>query len=329
MPLRVAQIGAGRFSRLAHGPALARLAGGVRAPIALDAVCDLDEGRPDRARQFGRDFGYRTAFPSYQELLAKAEPDLFIVSVAPPRTAAVLADLLPRGIPIFTEKPPALTAADAERLVETAAAAGTLVYVGFNRRRMPCVEFLKQWSERHGPVRSFAATMLRQRRADPHFAITATIHAVDTLRYLGGDVVELHARRWAPARGRGATDAVRLCFVSGALGAITVQTESDATVETYAAEAGRSRVEVTVCAPYSLPPVWAGTRVYEDNVLVLERPAAPEFPVAAGILPEHEAFVLHATTASSPDCSLRDAVESMRLTAAIESGFAGSWRAAA
>jgi predicted dehydrogenase len=320
----LAHVGAGRFSRTAHGPALRRLADERPPRVTLDGIADLDPSRPDRARRFCRDFGYRAAHRDLGELMQKVCPDVFVCVVDPLRTAAAVADLLRTGIPVLLEKPPGQSSADAGGLAHLSLTHSTLHYVAFNRRRVPAVESARCWLSNRGTPCYARAAMLRQGRRGPNFAITTGIHAVDTIRYLTGEVHWMNA--WvtsseSTSRDYGAT----LCFESGTRGDIFLSMDSTETRESYVFEYDDStRAEVTIGTPYSDPSIWAGFRVARGGRVLLEEQAPADRLVAIGIMGEYDAF-LHALSAGrQPDCSLVDAWRSMIVAEAMENGYSGS-----
>ena len=103
MPFRIAHVGAGEWSRYAHGPALQRLA--QQSVVSLELICDL---QIERARTFREQFHFRLASDNIHKMLAEARPDAIVCAVQPSATAELVKSLLPLGIPIFTEKPPGI-----------------------------------------------------------------------------------------------------------------------------------------------------------------------------------------------------------------------------
>lgn len=128
--LRAAVVGAGMMGR--HH---VRILGGM-AGIDLVGVVDADvEGA--RARMGGVN---APVFDTIDHL-----PDVDIAVVALPTEAHVDAALalIGRGVHVLVEKPLALTAGDAERIVEAARDAGVALAVGHVERFNPVVRFLR------------------------------------------------------------------------------------------------------------------------------------------------------------------------------------------
>jgi predicted dehydrogenase len=126
-PMRVAAIGVGHLGRH-HARILASLEG-----VILVAVADAD---PERARSVGEPLGARVVSDA-----DSLTGDVDAVTVAVPTEAHVEAALpfLERGIPVLVEKPLAPSLGEADRLIEAAAASGTILAVGHTERFNPAV----------------------------------------------------------------------------------------------------------------------------------------------------------------------------------------------
>jgi len=207
--------GAGGFNHANHAPVLKRLAEGDAPRLSLEAICDLDRARAER---FQQEFGFRQVYTDLARMMEETRPEVVYSLVQPTATAGVVSQVLPTGLPVFTEKPPGVTVEEANPLAELAETHGNLTYVAFNRRQMPVLRWLKQWLTDHAPVRYVRGEMLRNRRREPEFGIGTAIHALDALRFLCGDVAGVGVRaqpygdggcadyfvnplRWRPDRG--------------------------------------------------------------------------------------------------------------------------------
>lgn len=323
MPLRAVQIGAGRFACDYHAPTLYRLARMPSPAVSLEAVCDLNL---ERAELFCRSFGYARAYSDFHPMIDEVRPDLVYVMVHPAATAGVLEAVLPLGIPTFTEKPPGVTIAEAERLADLAAKRGTLNYVGFNRRRMPGLERLKLWAEASRPVRYVRAEMLRNRRLEADFAIGTAIHALDFLRYLCGGVACVSTTTLPHPQAAARDYLVRLEFESGAIADLCVLVDCGLRRERYLAQTSNSSMEITVGAGYSSVFCAAGVNEYRDDQIVFEAAPGDDPLIAGGFLGEHESFLDAVSRGRLPDCCLQDAHHSLRLAVAVQASYSGPIR---
>jgi predicted dehydrogenase len=288
--------------------------------ISLEAICDLN---PERAELFHRSFGYARTYTDFRLMIDQVQPDLIYVMVHPAATADVLEVVLPLGIPTFTEKPPGVTIAEAERLADLAAKRGTLNYVAFNRRRIPALEGLKLWVETNRPVRYVRAEMLRNRRLEEDFAVGTAIHPLDFLRYLCGDVARVSTITLPHAQAGARDYLVRLEFEGGALADLCVLVDCGLRRERYLAQTSNASLEVTVGAGYSSAFCVAGVREFRDDQLVLETAASDDPLAAGGFLTEHESFLDAVSRGHLPDCCLQDAYHSLRLAVAVQASYSG------
>lgn len=118
--LRVGLAGLGRFGKL-HAAILSRLPG-----VDLAAVCDprTDEVRAVTSRSNA------AGYADFEEMLDRSSLDaVFVVSTEPLHAGQALAAIA-RGLPVFVEKPLAMTADEGEQVMLAARSAGVPLQVG-------------------------------------------------------------------------------------------------------------------------------------------------------------------------------------------------------
>ncbi len=320
-PLRIVLIGAGGFNRHNHAPTMQLLAQGPEPALRLEAVCDLDEGR---ARAFCDDFGFKRAYTNLDRMIDEVQPEAIYSLVQPGATAEVVGRVIPRGLPVFTEKPPGVSIAQARKLAKLAQEHGIISYVAFNRRRAPGLERLKSWCLQNAPVRHLAAQMLRNRRREAEFGIGTAIHPLDCLRFLGGEVdsVETLAVPYPepPAR----DFLVRLHFRSGTIADLYVLVDCGLLREHYLATAENAAMEATLGAGYSSDFVSPRETAYADNAVTSDAAAQEDRLLAGGFMGEHRAFIAAVRSGQMPDCCLQDAQHSLELAVAVFEGYSGA-----
>ncbi|RKY64185.1 MAG: gfo/Idh/MocA family oxidoreductase, partial [Candidatus Latescibacterota bacterium] len=131
------------------------------------AICDVDEGR---LAQVGERYGVRRRYTDYRRMLEKE--DLDVVSVATPNYLHMPITLaaLEAGCHVLCEKPLALNAEEAKRMVEKAKEVGRRLMVNFSYRFEPVSLALKDQVERGVIGRPyFASTVWHRRRGIPGF----------------------------------------------------------------------------------------------------------------------------------------------------------------
>ena len=124
--LRVAIVGYGLAGRSFHAPLIEATEG-----LALVAVVTAN---PSRRQQLAAEHPRARAVPTTAELWGGELPDLLVVATPNRAHASVASAAITRGVPVVVDKPLAVTAAEAEGLVNEAESAGVLLTVFQNRR---------------------------------------------------------------------------------------------------------------------------------------------------------------------------------------------------
>lgn len=323
MPFRIAHVGAGEWSRYAHGPALSRLA--ERSVVSLELICDLQIAR---ARQFQEQFHYREASFDIHRSLPLIRPDAIVCTVQPSATFQLVQSLLPLRIPLFIEKPPGIALAEASSLASSAVRHGTFNFVAFNRRSIPAIVRLKEWARQHS-VRHARAEMLRTNRIEAQFAINTGIHALDTMRFLLGNPESIEVT-CSPHPNSSAFDSlVRLHYANATVAEIALMLHTGLRRETYRIISDGASVEVTLGSAYSSDLCRPGEVRWSGETIVEQQPISNDPLVDGGFLGEYEAFFHSLEHGSESRCSLSDAAYSMQLAEAVQNHYSGKLAALA
>jgi predicted dehydrogenase len=155
--VKIGFIGTGYMGQQAH----------LRNYVALDdcEVVAIAEPREKLREAVGARYGIKKTYQNHLELLDDCEVDGIVASQPYDRHAVLLPEVLPKGIPVFTEKPLALTVESAKMLVECAEDSGTLHMVGYHKRSDPAMEYaqsiIREWKDTQvcGQLRYIRATM--------------------------------------------------------------------------------------------------------------------------------------------------------------------------
>jgi predicted dehydrogenase len=189
-----AAVGVGVVGLGYWGPNLAR--NFDRLPSAdLRWICDASEERRER---WSPSFPTATATGELDELLTDPETEAVVLATHVPSHAELAVRVLEAGKHCFVEKPLAQSAADAERVVEVAEAAGRVLMVGHLLEYHPGVEKLRELvaSGSLGEVRYLYSNRLNlgQLRADENALWSLGAHDVSVmLRLIDEDPVECRA----------------------------------------------------------------------------------------------------------------------------------------
>lgn len=231
-PCRIGVIGAGAMGR-AHLDVLTRHAAfevvGVADPYASALAPLAAKGL--------------AIFSSHLQMLDAAKPDAVVIATPNSLHVSAAIDCIERGVGVLVEKPVADSVERALDLIKVLDKTDVPVLVGHHRRHNPLLQKAAQHIAGGGIGRVVAVVgMWLRRKPDEYFSdlwkldpargggvlLINTIHDIDCLRMLCGDIESVQAATSNATRGFGVEDtaAVTLRFTSGALGTLTV---SDAT----------------------------------------------------------------------------------------------------
>ena len=224
-PLRTGFIGAGGFARHTLYPAL------HFAPIALQAICELDE---ERAKNVLGKFGTGQWYTDYHQMWENEDIEAMIICTGPQARQSLVCEALEAGYHVFVPKPPAETLAAATEIAEVANRTNKVVMVNFQRRFSLGVRRAMEimGGDSFGKVTqllgSFCSGNYRSRLvktgetgecgAAQVYLLDFAIHYFDLIRYIGGEVKAVSSFH-NEIGGQGAF-AVTLQFESGAVGTL-------------------------------------------------------------------------------------------------------------
>ena len=305
MTIRIGLIGCGEHSEMGHAIPLARYAAAHPGSIALAAACDL---KIERAEMFCQEYGFIRAFQNADELLAKGQLDVCIAVTPVERISEIGIRLLQAKMPCVVEKPLGATVSEVQRLVEVARATNTINMVSVNRRFMPLLVRGMEWAKTAGTLRYVRCTMLRHARTESEFLRQTAIHALDTVRFIAGNVSAFEIRRLNPKPPH--WYAIDLQFESGVQGRIDVLPTAGMLEETYDLIGDGFRS--VVISPFGPQ---RSLRCYQENRLVIEEMAGSDTPedVISGFYGEVVELVRALTHQQPPKPSIEDVYPSVEL----------------
>lgn len=155
--VRIGFVGTGFMGQQAH----------LRNYTALPdcEVVALAEPRPHLREKVAARYGIKRIYPSHKELLADCPVDGLVASQPYDRHAALLPDLLDHRVPVFIEKPLAVSVEAGQALADRAKQNRTLLMVGYNKRSDLAMEYARkiidEWKQsgEFGAMRLVRATM--------------------------------------------------------------------------------------------------------------------------------------------------------------------------
>ncbi len=223
--VRLASIGAGMIGAV-HAKVLARL-----EECEYVALCDGDPAKEKLAAELGTKY-YRDA----REMMDREKLDGVVIAVPNEMHEAVGLECADRGLHLFMEKPIATTLESADRLIAGARKNKVRILCGHHRRFNPRINAARDTIRSGGlgslvgvsvlwcmykPSEYFVAGDWRRRKGGGPILIN-TIHEIDNLRYVCGEISRVYAEVSNATRGFEVEDTVSLSvrFKDGALASI-------------------------------------------------------------------------------------------------------------
>lgn len=188
------------------------------AGAQLVGACDMDVEKAERA---ARRFGGR-AYADMDAMLDAEAPDGVIICIGPAAHAQLAPRVLRRGLPVYTEKPPAPTAAGALEVARVSAQTGVLCMTAFKKRYNLAYSRARDWLGQFPPDDFYSISMdyaskQYSNEGSRLFLFDFAIHIIDLAPFLFGEVAEV----FAFSKGLDAY-AVSLKFENGAVGSLNL-----------------------------------------------------------------------------------------------------------
>jgi predicted dehydrogenase len=154
---------------------------------------------------FARRFGWQTTHTSWERMVARDDIQLVDICTSNVTHMPIAVAAAKAGKHLFCEKPIAMNADEARRMLDAAREAGVRHMVAFNYRRAPAIMLAKQLIDegKIGTIRHFNAVYYQDWLVDPEFHMVwrhdvkeggsgahgdMNAHTVDLARYLVGEI---------------------------------------------------------------------------------------------------------------------------------------------
>lgn len=260
--IRLGLIGCGEHSEIGHAVPLARYKSAHPQDLELAAACDI---RADRGDLFREKYGFLKSYTDVEQMLSVERLDACVAVVPVDKISELGIMLLKRGIPCSLEKPLGASLSEIAALADAARTSGISHMVSVNRRFMPFLNRAVEWTRELGKVLYVRCIMSRHARTEPEFLWGTAVHAIDTLRYISGEVKASNIQLVGEGETTGPWYVIDLRFESGAIGRIDVLPTSAMLEESYELIGEGFRAIVT--SPFGAQ---RGLRCYRESRLVLE-----------------------------------------------------------
>ncbi len=185
--VRVAFVGAGSLANSVHYPSLAEM-----PDVEIVGIAELNE---QRMRATAEKYGVEQTFTDYREMLESVDADAVYVLMPPHHLFDIAVNVMKSGRHLLIEKPPGVTTYQTAALAELAEKQGVKAMCAFNRRHIPLMLWAREQVEAQGPINQCVSTFYKHHTGGHYYdgaidILTCdAVHAVDTLRWLGGGEV--------------------------------------------------------------------------------------------------------------------------------------------
>ena len=201
----------------------------------LAGVCDIDTEKAERnARRFGG-----KVYNDYNVMIENEKPDGVIICINAEKHALMAMEIMKKNIPVYTEKPPAVSAAAALETARISKETGVLCSTAFKKRYNTAYSKAKNWLDKFDPselccISVDYSSMPYKNEGLRTFLFDFAIHIIDLTVYLFGNVKQV----FCFSKGSNAY-AVSLKFENGAVGSLSL-------TDTRAAGVPTEEVEISV-----------------------------------------------------------------------------------
>jgi len=313
--INLAFIGSGAWARRYHFPTLRYLLttppAGFDVALHLQGIFSLE---PGVARTVAAQTGFRQVYPSLDALLDDPDVDAIAVAVTPAAAKGVIERVVPRGVPIFSEKPPGISTAEAQALAERVDVPNVLA---FNRRFAPLNITFRALADELTGTYFVDAHFYRHERLEDAFMIGTGIHWINFIEYVCGEIHDVTVDRFPSPRAPAWNRVAHLTFAGGLRGLLKVFPASGSQVE-------RLDIHSPARSLYLEGPLWdrPGRIVVDAGATreVIEPEAQTPLPeiVRLGIVGEYVEFLTRACAGLPTRSTFQNAVNAMRVAEAME-----------
>lgn len=229
--VRLALIGAGGMANGVHYPSLAEM-----EDVEMAALCDVVE---DKLNATADKFGIEKRYTDYRKMIDEVAPDAVYVLMPPHHLFDIVVHVLNQKLHCYIEKPPGVMSEQTRQMANLAEEQGVIGMCAFNRRYMPIMRLCKEKVQASGAINQVVSTFYKQHDAGPYYngAIDIlscdAVHAVDALRFMGGDVVDCVSSVRNLGKKFDTSFTALVEFESGAIGVLMANWQTGGRVHTF------------------------------------------------------------------------------------------------
>ncbi len=307
--VRLALIGAGGMANRVHYPSLYEMDN-----VELVGLCDIVE---DKLNATADKFEIENRYTDYKKMLEETAPDGVYILMPPHHLFDLVIHSFQQKLHVFIEKPPGLTIEQTRQMANCAEENGCLSMVGFNRHYIPAFRKCRDMVREVGPLNQCVATFYKYHGNGGAYYNGAidiltcdAVHAVDSLRFMGGDVKKVVGSVSALGKKFDTRFTSLVEFESGAVGVLMANWETGGREHRF--EMHAEGISAFVDGDEWISINRAGER--RSEVFTPQEVAgSTDNRVFYGFAAQSQHFVDCLQKGLEPETSLRDAVKTMKL----------------
>lgn len=306
--INLAFVGTGPWARRQHFPVLQHLVKTLpeEAGITLNlrGIASLELAA---ARDAAERVGFEVVYPHLDALLEDSSVNAIAVAVPPHAAKSVIEQVAARQLPLFSEKPPGISLAEAEALGELVQVPHVLA---FNRRFAPLNNTFKQIVADMDRIYFVEGHFLRHQRLDPAFMVGTGIHWINFMIYCFGEITTVTVERFQNPSQECWNRIAQLTFPGDLRGLLKVFPCSGSSVEQL--EVHSSTQSAYLDGPLGSNPGRILISRGESQEIIEQEVTRPEI-VRVGIVGEYHEFFTRACAGLSTRSTFQNAVNAMRV----------------
>ncbi|MBO3803428.1 MAG: Gfo/Idh/MocA family oxidoreductase [Candidatus Brockarchaeota archaeon] len=312
--VRVGMIGAGSMANAVHYPSLSEF-----GDVEIEAICDIDR---NRLKETSDKYGVEKRYTDYKEMVSQNDLDAVYVIMPPHQLYDLVAHCLKKGLNTFIEKPPGVSLEQARNMARMAERNGCITMVAFNRRYIPLMRKVKSIVEERGPIIQCMATFYKNLIEEEHpyyqgavdILTSDGIHAVDTLRWMGGEPSKISSDVESRYVGYGNSFNALIKFKNGCTGFLVTNWAVGKRVHTFEMHAKGVSAFVN---PDESAVIYCDNKEGGQTISSKEAAGSDKFYKYYGYYDENRHFIDCVKEGRQPETNFTDAAKTMELVDAI------------
>ncbi len=313
--INLAFIGSGNWAQRYHFPALATLQAqhSDTYTLKLRGITSLEY---NAAQAIAHKYNFEHVYRDTDALLADPAVTAIAVAVTPEALKDVLTHIIQRQLPIFSEKPPGISAHEAQLLSDVVTVPNV---VAFNRRFIPLNQTFRKVISEMQNISFVEGNFYRHARLDETFMIGTGIHWINFIEYLFGPIARVNTHRWKNPENDSWLRTANVTFDNGLKGFLKFFPCSGSDYERVEVHSNKQSV-------YLDGPLWTcpGKIIIDTGIKqqIIKQPVPlPPDCVRLGIVGEYQAFFDLITKGTASPSTFQNAVNGMRVAEAMEHGL--------